>query len=185
MGSPAATARIHYPGRRMTTVSTEEALLREVCEHPDDDAPRLIYADWLEDHGRPERAELIRVQCELAGLPDDSPRLQELAAREDSLLEAHATEWHSALPRLPGVEWSEQYKLWRYGFQRGFVVQATFANGRAYRDHAEAAFGATPLEEVRFTRLTARTVKAVAASPLLARLRHLDVGILRAGTVGE
>src|SRR5262249_17372996 len=89
------------------------------------------------------------------------------------------------LPRLPGVEWSEQYKLWRYGFQRGFVVQATFANGRAYRDHAEAAFAATPLEEVRFTRLTARTGKAVAAPPLPARLGHPGVGILRAGTVGE
>jgi len=27
---------------------------------PDDDAPRLVYADWLEEHGQPERAGLIR-----------------------------------------------------------------------------------------------------------------------------
>jgi uncharacterized protein (TIGR02996 family) len=42
-----------------------------ICENPADDVPRLIYADWLEEHGhQPERAEFIRVQIELAKLPD-------------------------------------------------------------------------------------------------------------------
>jgi uncharacterized protein (TIGR02996 family) len=49
--------------------STGAALLRAVCHSPADDAPRLVYADWLDEHGRPERAEFIRVQCELARLP--------------------------------------------------------------------------------------------------------------------
>jgi uncharacterized protein (TIGR02996 family) len=31
-----------------------------------DDTPRLVYADWLSEHGQPERAELIRVQRALA-----------------------------------------------------------------------------------------------------------------------
>jgi uncharacterized protein (TIGR02996 family) len=38
----------------------------------DDDAPRLISADWLEENGQPERAELIRVQIDLAGPPEKS-----------------------------------------------------------------------------------------------------------------
>jgi uncharacterized protein (TIGR02996 family) len=42
------------------------ALLRAVLEAPDDDAPRLVMADWLEDHGEPGRAEFVRVQVELA-----------------------------------------------------------------------------------------------------------------------
>lgn len=38
------------------------AFLYEICERPHDDDVRLIYADWLEDHGQPERAEFIRDQ---------------------------------------------------------------------------------------------------------------------------
>jgi uncharacterized protein (TIGR02996 family) len=37
-----------------------EALLADVMAHPDDVAPRLVYADWLEDHGDVELAAFIR-----------------------------------------------------------------------------------------------------------------------------
>jgi uncharacterized protein (TIGR02996 family) len=37
----------------------DEAFLRAICASPEDDAPRLIYADWLEERGDP-RAELLR-----------------------------------------------------------------------------------------------------------------------------
>jgi uncharacterized protein (TIGR02996 family) len=43
-----------------------DALFAAILADPADDAPRLVYADWLEEHGQPERAEFIRVQCELA-----------------------------------------------------------------------------------------------------------------------
>jgi uncharacterized protein (TIGR02996 family) len=43
-----------------------DALLRAVLAAPDDDAPRLIYADWLDEHGDPARAEFIRAQVVLA-----------------------------------------------------------------------------------------------------------------------
>ena len=43
-----------------------EALLAAILANPAEDTPRLVYADWLEEHGREERAEFIRVQCELA-----------------------------------------------------------------------------------------------------------------------
>ncbi len=38
------------------------ALLQTVLTNPADDAPRLIYADWLEEHGDPDRADFIRLQ---------------------------------------------------------------------------------------------------------------------------
>jgi uncharacterized protein (TIGR02996 family) len=41
-------------------------LLRAVLAEPEDDAPRLIYADWLDEEGEGDRAEFIRVQCALA-----------------------------------------------------------------------------------------------------------------------
>jgi uncharacterized protein (TIGR02996 family) len=44
----------------------DEAFLQAMIETPDDDTPRLVYADWLDEHGDPDRAEFIRIQCELA-----------------------------------------------------------------------------------------------------------------------
>ena len=48
----------------------EQSLLAAVLADPDDDAPRLIYADWLDEQGDCDRAEFIRVQCELARVPN-------------------------------------------------------------------------------------------------------------------
>lgn len=49
-------------------VTDRESLLRSILESPQDDTPRLIYADWLEENGEAERAEFVRVQVELARL---------------------------------------------------------------------------------------------------------------------
>jgi uncharacterized protein (TIGR02996 family) len=43
----------------------QQALLRTILENPDDDAPRLVYADWLDERGDADnfgRARLIRLQ---------------------------------------------------------------------------------------------------------------------------
>ncbi len=45
-----------------------DAFMAAILAAPDDDLPRLVFADWLDEHGEPERAEFIRVQCELARL---------------------------------------------------------------------------------------------------------------------
>ncbi len=38
-------------------------MLAAIRAAPAEDAPRLVYADWLEEHGDPGHAKLIRVQC--------------------------------------------------------------------------------------------------------------------------
>lgn len=43
-----------------------EPFLKTIFADPDNDLPRLVYADYLEERGEVDRAELIRVQCELA-----------------------------------------------------------------------------------------------------------------------
>jgi uncharacterized protein (TIGR02996 family) len=74
------------------TMSDEDAFVHSILNNPDDDVPRLVFADWLEEHGRASHAELIRVQCELARLPKRSrepkakARREKLAAREKELL---------------------------------------------------------------------------------------------------
>jgi uncharacterized protein (TIGR02996 family) len=44
------------------------ALLRAICAAPDDDTPRLVAADWLEEHGNTDWAAFIRIQVGLARL---------------------------------------------------------------------------------------------------------------------
>jgi uncharacterized protein (TIGR02996 family) len=70
-----------------------DAFLANILEHPDDDAPRLVFADWLEEHGQSARAEFIRVQIELAGGPIEAHRRSFLKRREKDLLQAHRKEW--------------------------------------------------------------------------------------------
>jgi uncharacterized protein (TIGR02996 family) len=48
-------------------MSQEEHFLQAILAAPDDDTPRLVYADWLDERGDP-RGEFIRLQCELAKL---------------------------------------------------------------------------------------------------------------------
>ncbi len=55
-------------------MSGEEALLQAIHDSPDDDLLRLVHADWLDDHDQPGRAELVRVQVELARLEEHDPR---------------------------------------------------------------------------------------------------------------
>src|SRR4051812_20344131 len=62
------------------------ALLADILEHHDDDTPRLVYADWLDEHGEADRAEFIRVQCELARGGIDQARREHLEEREQALL---------------------------------------------------------------------------------------------------
>jgi uncharacterized protein (TIGR02996 family) len=55
-------------------MSDEAALLRAICDHPDDDTPRLVFADWLTEQGGPVNcawANAIRAQIwDAQGLTD-------------------------------------------------------------------------------------------------------------------
>lgn len=48
----------------------ESALLATICVNPSLDAPRLVYADWLEETGRTDRAAFIRDGCSGAQVVD-------------------------------------------------------------------------------------------------------------------
>jgi uncharacterized protein (TIGR02996 family) len=51
-------------------MSERDDFLRAILANPADDAPRLVYADWLDDQGESARAEFIRVQVAMARLPE-------------------------------------------------------------------------------------------------------------------
>src|SRR5262249_246947 len=86
-------------------------LLDEIIAHPEDDTPRQVYADWLDDHGQAERAEFIRPQAQLAKLRLEDGRRPDLEARELLLLRTHRKGWAGPLRQL----------CRRWEFRRGFV----------------------------------------------------------------
>jgi uncharacterized protein (TIGR02996 family) len=90
----------------------ESALLAAVCAAPDDDLPRLVFADWCDEHGQPLRAEFVRTQIELAKLTRDSKRRRKLAFRCRELIDTAEDHLHNLPDTLPPEPWS---------FRRGFV----------------------------------------------------------------
>lgn len=77
------------------TLTATDYLLHSVVANPADDLPRLILADRLEETGQPERAEFIRVQCELSRYfePHEWNRGGELQSREAELFHAYGWPW--------------------------------------------------------------------------------------------
>ena len=92
-------------------MSDRDDLFRRLLAAPEDDAPRLVYADWLDEHGQPERAEFVRLQCAMDRIPPKTGRwrpLYERAVRWSGEWKAH---WAGpALERVLNAE-----------FRRGFV----------------------------------------------------------------
>jgi uncharacterized protein (TIGR02996 family) len=117
----------------------DEAFLQAIIEAPDDDTPRLVYSDWLEEQGNNSRAEFIRLQCELARLSEGDPRRPTLEARERELLAAYQKEWVG-----PFRQWTEAWE-----FRRGFIDTIT-ARLDVLLDHAEELFRAAPLRQATF-----------------------------------
>src|SRR5262249_40896996 len=62
---------------REPPMTHDTAFLAAIRENPEDDAVRLVYANWLEERGDAARAEFIRLQCESARLGADDPCRQE------------------------------------------------------------------------------------------------------------
>jgi len=106
-------------GGTATPVGVDLELEDQIRARPDDPAPYLVYADWLQHQGDP-RGDLIALQAKLAGAPDD----KDLRAAEAALLAEHRAyllpESLDAMLRLPrrrtdpvGTRCEVR---WRFGF---------------------------------------------------------------------
>jgi uncharacterized protein (TIGR02996 family) len=145
-------------------MSDRQALLRSVVAAPDDDAPRLVFADWLDENGAPERAEFIRVQCRLAQSGVADPAYEALRDREAELWAAHGSEWAAPFARF-GAELT---------FRRGFPDSARMSAEDFLRHGAELL----RLSTVRAAELARAWLNAdaLAGCPALGALTALDLG---------
>src|SRR5262249_22626393 len=95
-------------------MSLQDAFLADIIAHPEDDAVRLIYADWLDEHDQPERAEFIRLQIARTGSLARNQRLT-FDVRERQLLAQHEEEWAGELREFV-ASWT---------FRRGFIEEVS------------------------------------------------------------
>lgn len=149
------------------TLADGTGLLHAILAHPEDDAPRLVYADWLEERGQAERAELIRVQCEIVreeSYPGDRWCAEAggkllrgvadcykcrpccLRRRQDELLKANYPPNHwlwagEPLREIPSAA---------YTFRRGFVADVALTLADWCR-HGARLVQQTPLTRVRIS----------------------------------
>lgn len=84
--------------------------MAEIAANPDEDAPRLVWADLVGG----ERGELVVIQCDLARGGLSPPEARARRVRERELLEANA------------VAWSDGIVAKRWAFRRGFIEAARF-----------------------------------------------------------
>jgi uncharacterized protein (TIGR02996 family) len=144
----------------------EDALLEACRWAPDDDAPRLVWADAVGG----ERGELVVIQCDLARGGLTPAEAAARRRRERELLEAHGEEW-AGLDGFPC-----EFEL-RRGFVEAIVIDAgTFAH------HGEEIFGRAPLlRSLTAVGLTVRSgdplraLRALLDSPAFWRLHALDL----------
>jgi uncharacterized protein (TIGR02996 family) len=152
-------------------MTEEETFLRAICADPDDDTPRLVFADWLDERGgvpNEEWAELIRVQVQLGRNPGADR--ERLAAR-DQELEANVMHWwpdriglpHPVASFLGWGNWSRGFPLSVSGFGGNIVKARPFFAGRV------------PVRELVFKGVWDDHLREVVTWPELELVRRLDV----------
>lgn len=104
-------------------MNEHDAFIRAVIEDPYNDLPRLVFADWLDEHDESDRAWFIRFQCNPAGYSIDS------AEREYNLVEKHIEDWFG-LSRMRGTK---RTKLQDWHLSDHFSPNLVFNHGRATR----------------------------------------------------
>ena len=145
-----------------------DAFLADICLNPDDDAPRLVYADWLEDHGDADRAHFIRVQVALARIPAGHPQARALDAEAQTRLRPYEATWRSQLPAIPGVTWED--------FSRGFVESVFVDSVQFFDKHRARIFAAAPIRRLRVGDISSSTADRLSRLPHLRRLTELNLG---------
>jgi len=157
-------------------MSDEDAFLRAICDQPDEDTPRLAFADWLDDRGGAVNAawaELIRVQVPLARGPGaDRDRL---VARECELTPVVVDQWSERM----GIPAALRWKDW----VRGFPLTLGGA-GEAIRAAYPTFAARVPFREITLRNATDADLIALASWPEAALVRKLGVWT-ESGRIGE
>jgi uncharacterized protein (TIGR02996 family) len=167
-------------------MSDEAALLAAIIAHADEDTPRLVYADWLDEHGQPEQAEFVRIQCRLATLSPADPEWATIIDREQDLL-WRGPKSHDPLPapfqhrRTYSPPYRDELAQFFYrGFPFFAGVEGTGLRATDPGKFADAfaeLIATTTVRGVQFWSIPIERLERVIDSPTFAELRGLTFAL--------
>lgn len=152
----------------------EFELLLKVIAAPDEDEPRLVYADVLQERGD-ERGEFIPLQCALARFSArvDPARFTAMRGREGELLSEHGPAW---------IEQAVPFRCVGF-FHRGFVEELQCLPGELLHRGLEVV---APIRVLRLDGDTsAEVAQRVMALPLGARIHELTLRLVDSAVDGS
>src|SRR5437870_2291421 len=125
-------------------MSDRDALLAAIRAQPDEDTPRLIFADWLDENDESQRAAFVRAQIELARTPPWEPFA--VRCRRFAPEIASGKQFLADLPPagVNLVSWAER------PFRRGFGWAIDVRTIGLWAELAEPLFEREPIGSVRF-----------------------------------
>lgn len=157
----------------MSGPTNEAGFVDRILAAPEDDAPRLEYADWLASRDDP-RGEFIRLDITMDRASMTSPGYGDLRRRHEEYLNRHEKAWLQPLRDL-GLRLKAAGGYTTAGFSRGFVEWLSVSKAGVVPQKADQLFQAFPLlRNLSFDKGTV-DVEALAASPWLARLTTLSL----------
>ncbi len=153
-------------------MNERERLIRAASEEPDEDLPRLVLADWLEEDGETERATFIRSGVELAAMGEDDARYPEAVARY------RRSAAFACDPREPWFDFIPKAAL--VAFHRGMLHRAIVGSAHEYMRQTSDAWRKAPVRELFLLNpeagpKAAGYFAALATRPELARLTVLGM----------
>ncbi|MCE9546713.1 MAG: TIGR02996 domain-containing protein [Planctomycetia bacterium] len=137
--------------------------LQAILDSPDDDAPRLAYANRLKRSGDADRAEFIRIQCALDKLSPQAKGRPALEAREKELLDQYGWDW--------AKEFGTSISEWVY--RRGFIERVQMRL-ETPAEEIRAVLSKSPIRHIRDTGQCCELKGVVEALPLFDNLTGLE-----------
>ncbi len=153
-------------------MSDEPALLKAIVANPDEDTPRLAYADWLDEHDRPIEAEFLRLGCVLETETPDQPEFIDHLGRLAELQYWLAAHLPRPAPKFSAGVSVDGGAAWWQSNRRGFPRYIDFERGN--RSGARAIRAMTAALEKAFSELPTRwlAVRFITVDQLAEFLRQ-------------
>src|SRR5579871_2544336 len=121
-------------------MSHRAAFVSALANRPDDEAARLVFADWLEEQGDAPRAELIRIEMQAAHATPGSRERAELLDRAEDLLVEHERAWLG--------DWARRLEDWE--FKHGLLHRVRLS-ASTFEQIGEELLSYEPVVVVEFT----------------------------------
>ncbi len=150
-------------------MNERDALLAAILANPDEDTPRLMFADWLMDSGDADRGNFIRLQIEAARAEPFGPVARARAAEAQRVYENRRSDWEPHLRGGRATNWS---------YTRGFVEHVR-VDASNFHELAPAMFAVEPIRAVQPVRTPlVGSLSWFFETPELARVACLDLSAL-------